>query len=125
MLTSYLYFDGKTSGSATFHLPSLEPGDYFVAMYTNDSYTEVSNRFNFTVTAPTALKLEQSSIEGNQMRLRFSSQPGKNYTVQRSYDLQTWERVRDVVPSSASHEEMVDLDRSINPRCFYRILLQE
>ncbi|MFD0894559.1 fibronectin type III domain-containing protein [Luteolibacter ambystomatis] len=125
VLTAYLYFDGKTNGSATFHLPNLAPGNYFVAMYTNDSYTEVSNRYNFTVVAPTPLKLEQSSIEGNQMRLRFSAQPGKNYTVQRSVDLQTWQPVRTVVPSSSSHEELVDFDRSINERCFFRILLQE
>ncbi len=50
-LLSYLYFGGATSGSVTFALPELPPGDYFVSMFTNDSYTEVSNRFNFTVVA--------------------------------------------------------------------------
>ena len=59
------------------------------------------------------------------MRLRFSAQPGKSYSIQRSYDLNSWEQVRSVSPSSTSHEETVDLDRAINPRCFYRILLQE
>src|SRR5690606_156685 len=43
-LTAYLYFDGATSGSVTFRLPDLAPGNYFAAMFTDDSYTEVSNR---------------------------------------------------------------------------------
>lgn len=51
-LIAYLYFAGATSGSVTFDLPALPAGDYFVAMFTNDSYTEVSNRFAFSVVAP-------------------------------------------------------------------------
>lgn len=51
-LLAYLYFAGATAGSVTFVLPDLPAGDYFVSMFTNDSYTEVSNRFNFTVVAP-------------------------------------------------------------------------
>lgn len=51
-LLSYLYFAGATSGAVTFSLPDLPPGDYFVSMFTNDSYTEVSNRFHFSVIAP-------------------------------------------------------------------------
>ena len=50
-LIQYLYFEGATTGSVTFALPDLPPGDYFVAMFTNDSYTEVSNRFLFSVTS--------------------------------------------------------------------------
>ena len=50
-LLAYLYFAGATAGSVTFQLPDLPPGDYFVSMFTNDSYTEVSNRFNFTAVA--------------------------------------------------------------------------
>lgn len=51
-LLEYLYFGGATSGSVTFSLPNLPPGDYFVSMFTNDSYTEVSNRFHFSIVAP-------------------------------------------------------------------------
>lgn len=50
-LIAYLYFEGRTSGSVTFKLPSLPAGKYYVAMFTNDSYTEVSNRFSFSITA--------------------------------------------------------------------------
>jgi len=51
VLISYLYFDGKSSGSVTFKLPDLPPGDYFAALYSNDSYTAVSNHCNFTAKA--------------------------------------------------------------------------
>ena len=47
-LVSYLYFNGTASGSVSF--PDLPAGEYFAALYTNDSYTEVSNRVPFTVT---------------------------------------------------------------------------
>ncbi len=52
VLTAYQYFGGSTSGSVTFKLPDLPPGNYFAAMFTNDSYTEVSNRLPFVVAAP-------------------------------------------------------------------------
>lgn len=48
-LLAYLYFEGRTAGSVTFRLPTLAVGGYFVAMFTNDSYTEVSNRFPFAL----------------------------------------------------------------------------
>ncbi|RYD34020.1 MAG: phosphohydrolase [Verrucomicrobiaceae bacterium] len=48
-LLVYLYFGGATAGSVTVHLPDLPPGEYFTSMFTNDSYTEVSNRFYFSV----------------------------------------------------------------------------
>lgn len=48
-LTHYLYVEGKTSGSVTFNLPTLPPGEYFLALFVDDSYTEVSPRLNITV----------------------------------------------------------------------------
>ena len=52
LLIQYKYFAGATAGSVTFDPPSLDVGAYFVAMFTNDSYTEVSNRFPFNIVAP-------------------------------------------------------------------------
>jgi len=125
LLVSYLYFEGKTDGSVTFHLPTLAPGNYFVALYTNDSYTEVSNRFNFTVTDPAHINLEQSALEGDQMRLRWTAEPGKNYVLQSSTDLKTWQNIRTVTPTTASHEEMIAISRGTQPKCYFRVLLPE
>ena len=50
-LVSYTYFDGQPKGTATLpddKLPT-EPGDYFIVIFTDDSYNEVSNRVNFTI----------------------------------------------------------------------------
>jgi hypothetical protein len=47
-LVAYYYFEGKASGSV--HVTDdLADGNYFVAMFTNDSYDEVSNRVEFSV----------------------------------------------------------------------------
>lgn len=62
---SYTYFDGLPEGSATIpdeNLPT-EPGAYFIVMFTNDSYTEVSNRVSFVVEGTAGLE-ENSSQDG-------------------------------------------------------------
>lgn len=120
VLTAYLYFDGKTSGEVTFDLPDLSPGDYFVAMYTNDSYTQVSNRALFTVTKP--LKLEQSRLDGDQMFLRWTTQPGQTYRVQRCSDLHSWEDAAIVVATGAFHEIHVPVAPALVPKEFFRVV---
>lgn len=50
-LVSYSYFNGQASGTKTL-TDSLLPssiGNYFIVMFTNDSYTEVSNRNYFSI----------------------------------------------------------------------------
>ncbi len=58
-LLIYTYFGGVTTGTITLEdtLVPTAPGDYFIVMFTNDSYTEVSNREYFTVvdTASTSI----------------------------------------------------------------------
>jgi hypothetical protein len=122
VLTSYLYFDGAASGSVTFHLPDLPPGNYFLAMFTNDSYTEVSNRVTFTVSGKAPLEFEQAGLEGNEMRLRWKSQSGKVYKIQRSTGLTgSWTDVRTVTATGSSHEELVPINRTTQPTCFFRV----
>ncbi|WP_296150129.1 fibronectin type III domain-containing protein [uncultured Flavobacterium sp.] len=50
-LVSFTYFEGVTEGTKVLpddKLPT-EAGDYFIVMFTNDSYNEVSNRISFAV----------------------------------------------------------------------------
>ncbi len=64
-LVSYTYFDGLAEGTKTLpddKLPTT-PGDYFIVMFTNDSYNEVSNRISFVVDAPAGVD-EFSSQNG-------------------------------------------------------------
>lgn len=56
-LVSYTYFDGQPEGTMTLpddKLPT-EPGDYFIVIFTDDSYNEVSNRVSFEVVGTTGL----------------------------------------------------------------------
>jgi acid phosphatase type 7 len=121
VLTAYLYFDGATSGSVTFELPNLSAGNYFAAMFTNDSYTEVSNRIAFTVMGKPPLEFEQADLQGNEMRLRWKSEPGKTYKVQKSTGLGGWTDVRTVTASGPVHEELIPVDRVADPKCFFRV----
>jgi hypothetical protein len=60
-LYSYSYVDGKPAGVARFtqnggnNKPPQQPGDYFVVFFTNDSYTEISNRVYFKVNNTTGI----------------------------------------------------------------------
>lgn len=50
-LVSFTYFEGITEGTKVLpddKLPT-QAGDYFIVMFTNDSYNEVSNRISFAV----------------------------------------------------------------------------
>jgi acid phosphatase type 7 len=64
-LVSYTYFGGIANGTKAIEGANLptEPGDYFIVMFTNDSYNEVSNRISFAVDAPAGTD-EFSSANG-------------------------------------------------------------
>lgn len=53
-LVSYTYFDGLAEGTKIINEPELptETGNYFIVMFTDDSYNEVSNRVTFEVNPP-------------------------------------------------------------------------
>ncbi|SFT37639.1 Por secretion system C-terminal sorting domain-containing protein [Lishizhenia tianjinensis] len=53
-LIMYAYFDGEAAGTKTITdtLLPTQTGDYFIVMFTDDSYTEVSNREYFTIVDP-------------------------------------------------------------------------
>jgi len=62
-LISYQYFNGVAEGSALItqeNMPTTE-GNYFIVMFTNDSYNEVSNRVSFQMINP--LSNEEFNID--------------------------------------------------------------
>lgn len=52
-LDAFLYTYGATDGDVTIKAGSLAPGNYFCALFINDSYDEVSPRITFTVEGET------------------------------------------------------------------------
>jgi purple acid phosphatase-like protein/type IX secretion system substrate protein/calcineurin-like phosphoesterase family protein len=63
-LVSYTYFNGLAQGTKNItgaDLPT-QTGNYFIVMFTNDSYNEVSNRVSFEVINPT-LKENEFKID--------------------------------------------------------------
>jgi hypothetical protein len=94
-LVDYLYVAGRTSGFVTFHNPPA-PGNYFLALYTNDSYTAVSNLATFTVPPLAEFKLV-ANMSGGQMHLRLQTQNGVTYAIERSTNLQDWAEIQTFV----------------------------
>lgn len=120
-LTAYRYFDGASNGSVTFHLPQLEPGAYFVAMFTNDSYTEVSNRFLFTAVPAEVPIIEEIVLEDGSVRLRWVSVPGKTYDVERSDSLRGWSVALTETASATNHTVTLPADPQAVPKSFFRV----
>jgi hypothetical protein len=94
-LVDYLYFGGLSNGSVTFQ-NTPPPGDYVVGLFTNDSYTNVSNMATFSVPQPPALTLQNAEMSGGQMRLTLPTKNGKTYLIQRSQTLVDWETVQTI-----------------------------
>lgn len=63
-LVTYTYFDGLPEGTKVIENLPTETGEYFIVMFTNDSYNEVSNRISFEVQDPNAGVDEFSSANG-------------------------------------------------------------
>ncbi|MDB6077502.1 MAG: putative phosphohydrolase [Akkermansiaceae bacterium] len=124
VLSGYLYFNGATSGSVTFDLPALPPGRYFVAMFTNDSYTEVSNRSFFAITPPEEdLKLEQFELANGKVHLRWKSKIGQVYAVQKSALLMSWSEVKRVTADTTDTEVFIDVDIAAERAAYYRVTI--
>ncbi len=123
VLSAYLYVGGRTSGSVTFDLPDLPPGQYFAALFVNDSYTEVSSRVAFSIGGPDVLEIEKTSPDGVQLRLRWRSTPGRTYVIQKNTGLSgAWADVRTVMPGGSTHEEILTVDPAADPRAFFRLM---
>ncbi|MDB6135822.1 MAG: putative phosphohydrolase [Verrucomicrobiales bacterium] len=123
VLTAYLYVGGRTQGSVTFDLPDLPPGEYFVTLFINDSYTEVSPRAAFTLTGDEPLKVSDAAVNGRELRLRWRSTPGRTYVIQKNNGLAAeWLDVRTVMPADTFHEEILTVDATAEPRVFFRLM---
>ncbi|MGB0992903.1 MAG: fibronectin type III domain-containing protein [Akkermansiaceae bacterium] len=105
-LTAYLYVDGNTDGNVTFQLPDLAPGEYFVALFTNDSYTEVSPRLDFTVVP---FEITSSSANGSDLTVSWKSVAGQQYVVQKSTTMaaNSWSDVKTVTGTGNPMQETV------------------
>jgi hypothetical protein len=123
-LTAYLYVDGRTEGSVTFELPDLPPGDYFVALFTDDSYTEVSNRFFFSVPGNEELKLEESRVDESEVMLAWQSRAGVEYDIEASVDLDEWATVLTMDGTGGRMEAVVPIDSADEPQRFFRVTVR-
>ncbi len=120
ILVSYLYVGGKTSGSVRF-TEDIDPGDYWAALFINDSYTEVSNRVDFTIRPRPAFAIEESRIEGDDMVVAFSSEPDVVYHVEYSTDLEHWFPVRDTTGTGERMQIRIPISAEMQGRCFFRL----
>ncbi len=91
--TSYTYFDGVTQGTKTITgnvngVPTTA-GNYYMVMFTNDSYTEVSNRVSFQVVSSSLSTGEsQSSTEKNVILYPNPAKPGQPTFIRSDYPIE-------------------------------------
>jgi len=90
-------------------------------MFTNDSYTEVSNRVPFTAVPPEILPIEEVRLVGTGLLLRWPTENGRSYLIQKSTALGNWTDVATVVATGSFYETTLQVDRIINPSGFFRV----
>ncbi len=121
-LVDYLYVGGRTAGSVTFqNIPA--PGNYYVGLFTNDSYTNVSNLVNFTVPEPPVLELADVTASGGKLQISLQTKSGKTYLVQRSQNLTDWENLGSAAGLGTLQTFEAD-PVNLTERSFFRILEQ-
>ncbi|WP_431608887.1 fibronectin type III domain-containing protein [Chryseobacterium sp. 'Rf worker isolate 10'] len=110
---SYTYFDGVTQGTKTIQGTAVPatPGNYYMVMFTNDSYTEVSNRVQFQVASPTLGTEETRSTEKNVVLYPNPTKPGQPTFIKSDYPIEKIELV------SASGE-LLYVSKNINNQRF-------
>jgi hypothetical protein len=120
-LIAYLYVGGLSAGAVRF-VEDIAPGDYYAALFINDSYTAVSPRVNFTVAAAPDHSLRDLSVDGESIRMAFSSEAGKSYRLWKNPSLapSEWIPVRTIMGTGARMEISEVLDPTLD-RCFFRL----
>lgn len=106
---SYTYIDGQPNGARNIPDSAMPqtPGNYFVVLFTNDSYDEVSNRVYFQmVNNPLPLHLLDFSgkTEGMGHLLSWKvvgEEPGEQYILQHGTDGKTF---KDIYQTGVMHE---------------------
>ncbi|WP_129021148.1 fibronectin type III domain-containing protein [Edaphocola flava] len=91
---SYTYIDGLPAGSRSIPDTSMpnQPGNYFIVLFTNDSYNEVSNRVYFQmISTPLGMNLMHfdGKVFGFDHLLNWEvnkEEPGDQFTLQYSTD---------------------------------------
>lgn len=88
---SYTYFDGITQGTKNLTGAALPttPGNYYMVMFTNDSYTEVSNRVQFQVNSSTLGTDEvKNNTEKNVILYPNPTKPGEPTFIKSDYPIE-------------------------------------
>jgi hypothetical protein len=111
-LISYTYFDGLPAGTKVLQDTALptSPGNYFISLFTNDSYTEVSNRCYFTVVDTTIVALPKD-VDGNSPVKIYPNPSSGNAIIECVYPIEKLE-----VMNSAG--QVVFKTRNVNDQHF-------
>jgi acid phosphatase type 7 len=120
-LVTYIYVGGTTSGSLS--LPDeLPAGEYFLALFINDSYTAISNRVNVTIVGgPQRPELESVRPgPGRSLIVAVKVQPGVQHRLWQSHDLTLWSEVNAFVGEGLRMEITVPYD-SAQGQGFWRV----
>lgn len=123
-LTAYLYVNGDTNGMVTFSLPDLPPGDYFVALFIDDSYTAVSNRLAFKIAGNEDLCFEEFGMQDGEFEIGWMSRAGNDYEVYRSTDLEDWTLLESLRGSGQFMRRSYPSHGQL-PRAYYRVVLSQ
>ncbi len=134
-LISYTYIDGLPNGTKDIPVSSMpqQAGNYFLVLFTNDSYNEVSNRVSFQMIggAPLPIHLVDFSgkAAGEEHLLSWTMQneeAGSYYSLQHSTDGVSFKNIYQTAVNAALNGkyEFMNTDIAVGQN-FYRLAMRE
>ncbi|WP_346189148.1 fibronectin type III domain-containing protein [Rubritalea halochordaticola] len=122
-LIHYVYVDGLANNNVPI-VEDLPVGSYYLCLFTNDSYTEVSNRVSFTVHSA-VFKMDSFNVEPgtNNAQLSWKTDQGVNYTLQRSSNLTDWEDISSFVGDGSTMQATTSITTQA-VKAFYRMIIK-
>lgn len=134
-LISYTYIDGMPNGTKDVPVSSMpqQAGNYFIVLFTNDSYNEVSNRVNFEMIGGTPLPIHLVSFSGqaagDEHLLSWkmtNEEDGAQYILQHSLDGRTFKNIYQTAVDHALNGEYQYMNGDIaEGQNYYRLSLKE
>lgn len=133
-LISYTYIDGLPNGTKAIPVSSMpqQAGNYFLVLFTNDSYNEVSNRVSFQMVGGNALPVRlrefAGKAAGDEHLLWWTmndEEPGSYYTLQHGTDGKVFKDIYEtpVNPGLQGKYEFMNADIAVGQN-YYRLKMR-
>jgi hypothetical protein len=122
-LVTYIYVGGLPNGTVTLR-DEIPAGAYYLALFPNDSYTVISNQYQFTITGGPTFPVIDSLRPGtnNQALIGVRVKPGTTYRLLKTRDFVEWQQIAVIQGEGLRMDIPVPADPLAEDKAFYKLV---